>query len=171
MGRIIGHMRANVVAYLALFFALGGIAGAAAQPLLDKSGSVQGRHIEAGAVGMKKLAPSVRSEIDVPLPQDGLYAGNGGGMNIEARVLGGQITDMAVIGACDWQVNGGGYDANGSSWTYQSAGPENLAMQAFGEIVDEQTLLVDQVLTGVVGSGDPQECDGPVTLKPQPAGR
>jgi len=165
--RTLAHMRQNAIAYLALFFALGGIAGAAAQPLLDKPGSVEGSHIEAGAIGKKKLAPNVRGEIDVPVPQDGLYAGNGGGMNIEVRVLGGQITDMAVIGACDWQVNGGGYEANGSSWTYQSSGPENRAMQAFGAIVDERTLKVDQVLTGVVGSGDPQECDGPVTLTPQ----
>lgn len=168
---MLSHLRQNVVAYVALFFALGGVAAAAAQPLLDKPGSVEGTHIEAGAVSAKKLAPSVRSEIDVAVPQDGLYSGNGGGMNIEARVFGGQITDMAVIGACDWQVNGGGYDSNGSSFTYQSSGPENRAMQALGAIVDEQTLLVDQVLTGVLGSGDPQECDGPVTLTPQNTSR
>ena len=168
---MLSHLRRNAVAYLALFFALGGVAGAAVQPLLDKPGSVRSGHIEAGAVGAKKLAPGVRSEVDVPVPQDGLYSGNGGGMNIEVRVLAGQITDMAVIGACDWQVNGGGYDSNGSSWTYQSAGPENRAMQAFGGIVDARTLRVDQVLTGVVGSGDPQECDGPVTLTPQNTSR
>lgn len=46
-----------------------------------------------------------------------------------------------------------------------------IGQQAFGAIVDDQTLRVNQVLTGVVGSGDPQECDGPVTLKPQPARR
>lgn len=58
MRTILHHIRTNVVAYLALFVAMGGTATAAA-PLL-KANSVTGREIKSGSVHMSDLAADAR---------------------------------------------------------------------------------------------------------------
>lgn len=162
-------MRANVVAYLALFFALGGIAGAAAQPLLDKPGSVKGRHIDVGAVHASDLATSVREQVQVTLPVDGNYQGQNkdGSITIGALVNGGQIVDMSVAGDCAWDIEGGNFDANGDSWTYVSGGGDQQYFSASGEFDVQNALIVEQLNVGDPNLGALQECPGPVTITEQ----
>jgi hypothetical protein len=143
------HIRRNVVAYLALFFALGGIAGAAAQPLLDSKDSVSSRHIEAGAVrgseidrgavGEKDLARSVRARLSevTSLPPDGEYSATSasGDTTVTIVVGDGVIEAMGLEGACDWPIAARG--------TYQVLSGADVLYSATG---------VDQLLAeGVVG--------------------
>ncbi len=89
MRRVIGHIRGNAVAYVALFFALGGVSYAAQDALRDQRGvikprhisthAVHQRHIARGAVTAKKLDRKLRHRLglDTQQPQDGLFVGQG----------------------------------------------------------------------------------------------
>jgi hypothetical protein len=165
-----------VVAYLALFFALGGVAGAAAQPLLDKPGSVESSHIESGAVkgsdiapeavGMKKLAPKVRGAVDFELPESGPYLGQSedGSVTVTAIVAAGQILELAVSGAdCTWNQPSGHFDAvGGSQWTWASNGPGDAVLAITGDFQDEVALRIDEL--GIIGGPNSGSCAAPILL-------
>jgi hypothetical protein len=82
-------VRGNVVAYLALFVALGGVAYAGLKPLLDKKDSVNSANIKDGTVSRKDLGNGSvgNGEVTAKLkrqlglsataPQDGTYVGTG----------------------------------------------------------------------------------------------
>ena len=99
---------ANVMATVAVFIALGGVAGAAIQPLLDKKGSVKGRHIARGAVHMSDLAPAVRKQVAGPqiAPPNFVRKSADGSLTIAMLVDwtanhgGGQIAAMGATGDC-----------------------------------------------------------------------
>jgi len=149
--RAIAHLRGNVVAYLALFFAMGGVAGAAAQPLLDKAGSVEGSHIEAGAVHKSDLADSVRSHLGQGGPEDGIYQGGrpDGSMTVTAYVSGGQVTEMEVTGDCAWPLSGGNFELFGPGWSFISRSSGDTALAARGEVTDEPGVMnLDSVQIG-----------------------
>ena len=57
MGKLLAHVRANLVAYLALFVALGGTSVAASNVLLPKN-SVGTLQLKKGAVTKPKIASS-----------------------------------------------------------------------------------------------------------------
>ncbi|HZO07656.1 MAG TPA: hypothetical protein VFB52_14800 [Solirubrobacterales bacterium] len=83
------HLKSNVVGYVALFIALGGVAYAGAKPLLDVKGSVDSANLKAGAVKGSDIAAGAISEgdlsgelqkglgLDVPAPANGTYVGTG----------------------------------------------------------------------------------------------
>jgi hypothetical protein len=83
------HLRSNVVGYVALFIALGGVAYAGAKPLLDVKGSVDSANLKAGAVKGSDIAAGAIAEsdlsgelqkglgLDVPAPANGTYVGTG----------------------------------------------------------------------------------------------
>jgi hypothetical protein len=83
------HLRSNAVGYVALFFALGGVAYAGAKPLLDVNGSVDSANLQAGAVKSIDIAPGAVTEKDLseelrvpvrklpPAPANGTYIGFG----------------------------------------------------------------------------------------------
>lgn len=85
----IRHLHSNAVGYLALFVALGGVAYAGAQPLLDVKGSVDSANLKAGAVKSVDIAPGAVSRSDLsadvradipklpPPPGNGTYLGTG----------------------------------------------------------------------------------------------
>ena len=82
-------MRANVVAYVALFVGLSGVAYAGIKPLLDKKGSVDSANIRNGSVSRKDLGGGSvgNAELSAKLkrklglgadqPTDGTYQGTG----------------------------------------------------------------------------------------------
>ena len=88
-GRIGAHVRANVLAYVALFVALSGIAYAGVKPLLDKKGSVDSGNIRngsvsrkdlgGGSVGNAELTAKLKRKLGLAtdVPADGTYSGTG----------------------------------------------------------------------------------------------
>ena len=102
---------ANVMATVAVFIALGGVAGAAVTPLLDKRGSVTGRHIARGAIHMSDLAPSVLNQIAVASPLPGNYTGRAtdGSLTITALIFRGMIVQMSATGDCAFAAQDGDY--------------------------------------------------------------
>ena len=86
---LVRHLQSNVIGYLALFVALGGVAYAGARPLLDVKGSVDSANLKAGAVKGVDIAPGAISKSDLsdevraaipklpPPPGDGTYTGTG----------------------------------------------------------------------------------------------
>jgi hypothetical protein len=154
---------ANVMATVAVFLALGGIAGAAVKPLLDKQGVVKGRHVARGAIHMSDLAPAVRNRIAVePLPA-GNYAGQAadGTFSITALIdRDGTIVQMSADGNCAFAAQSGTFDANYPDWNFTGSGPENAFVLGFAL---NGSIVVRAV--GVAGA-NPNTCFGPVELNP-----
>lgn len=72
-------MRANVIAYVALFVALSGVAYAGIKPLLDKKGSVDSANIKNGSVSEVELSGKLKRGLGLAAdePADGAYTGTG----------------------------------------------------------------------------------------------
>jgi hypothetical protein len=100
--RLGSHARANAVAYAALFVALGGVAWAAADPLLDKRNEVNSRNLDDGTVKKRDLHKSLRKQLGLQgnpdAPNDGPYFGafNGGNSGITIEIGGGNVV-VAVL--------------------------------------------------------------------------
>jgi hypothetical protein len=78
-GRVGAHVRANVVAYAALFVALSGIAYAGVKPLLDQKGSVDSANVKNGSLAKGDLSGKLKQQLGVKTdgPANGTYAGTG----------------------------------------------------------------------------------------------
>jgi hypothetical protein len=163
---------ANVMATVAVFIALGGIAGAAVKPLLDKQGSVKGRHIARGAVHMSDLAPSVRNQIAEPPIPPANFTGQAtdGSFSIKALIdFGptggtGQILAMSATGDCAFPYQRG-------DW-YQNSAVSRTGGHTFKGWGAESASATAEFTTGgfivtYVRVGDPEKsCDGRATLHP-----
>ena len=102
MGRVAGHIRSNVVAYLALFCALGGTAYAAVQL---QNNSVRSRHIAKGQVKTSDVARAAINSSrvkDRSLRRQDLAAGvipaSGSGSGLDADTIDGlNSNDLAQV--------------------------------------------------------------------------
>jgi hypothetical protein len=150
---------ANVMATVAVFIALGGIAGAAIKPLLDKRGAVKGRHVARGAIHMNDLAPSVRTRIVGELPDSGTYTGQAadGTFSVTAVVEGDAIVQMSGAGDCPFAAQSGNFNTIGTSWSFGGLGSEHPLVT--GSMGNDEIVVI---AVGVAGN----ICRGPVQLNP-----
>ena len=153
---------ANVMATVAVFLALGGVAGAAIKPLLDRRGTVTGRHVARGAIHMSDLAPSVRKKIASAVIPNGVYSGQAtdGSLSITAIFVRGGIGEMTATGDCPFAAQMGrlAMDSPPGGFTFFGDGAENAVVQ-----VDTRDGPVVRSVT--VGEGATQKtCPGPVEL-------
>jgi hypothetical protein len=80
IARLIGHVRGNVVAYLALFVALSGTAVAASDALRDEKGSVSSFNVKNKTVKRADVSTGLRTRLGLtspspPQPRAGIYTG------------------------------------------------------------------------------------------------
>lgn len=147
MARFARHLKQNAVAYVALFFALGGVSLAASNALLDEKNVVHSRHIAPGAVHSsdlgngavrkKNLSPRLSNSVSPGPPQDGTYSGKAlmqdpdsssnemVPVTISATWANGEVTEMRIAGQtnqvtpCNNQWPGGRYDGFQGSGTWR----------------------------------------------------
>lgn len=103
LARVLGHLRSNVVAYAALFVALGGVGWAAADPLLDRRGSVDSANIENREIVKRDLAPRLRRDLGLVFkpPANGPYFNGfkGGNSGITIEIEDGDVVRVVIESA------------------------------------------------------------------------
>ena len=171
---------ANVMATVAVFIALGGVAGAVIQPLLDKKGSVKGRHIARGAVHMRDLAPAVRKQVAGPQiapPNFGPRQSADGSLTITMLVDWTifYVSAMGASGDCAFPYQEGHWDDDGTgegnlvvgrNWNGEGAGTPHVRIEARSS-PDGQTAPFFGVTSVIVGTGDDTKtCDTEVSFVP-----
>jgi hypothetical protein len=90
---VLTHLRANAVAYAALFVALGGVAFAAADPLADRRGTVDSRNIQNNQIKAKDLSRGLRKDLGIApsakIPDGDYFGIFGDGVQLTLQVEGG----------------------------------------------------------------------------------
>jgi hypothetical protein len=97
---VLTHLRANAVAYAALFVALGGVAFAAADPLADRRGTVDSRNIQNNQIKAKDLSRGLRKDLGIApsakIPDGDYFGIFGDGVQLTLQVEGGEGTAIDI---------------------------------------------------------------------------
>jgi hypothetical protein len=130
--RVVSHMRANVVAYLALFFALGGTSFAAAEKLVPRN-SVGSRQVIDNSLRLRDFNRTQRARLRGPQGRQGAQGpkGDKGDPGATSVVLVSKVVHVVASGGnsvdcpAGARATGGGIAilAPGSADVVQQSGP------------------------------------------------